>query len=194
MRLLSVIITSICFACLPAATPAAEDAPEPLVLWNGESADVGVGWTVRKKLMSIEAVTDEDAHSGDQAIVARFSHPEIFCGWGWQWFKWFPKPEGTDIRPYSTLHIALKVEGPRPPNELMLSLASPGDHHTTQRLKLKQRVPDLFASEWHAIELPREDFYTADMKFDPEHTIQVIMGTWNEDGDFAVWMDDISLR
>ena len=71
------------------------------------------------------------------------------------------------------------MTGKVPPADVSLSLASPGDHHTTERLSLRERDPKFGDGRWHRIRFQLADFKDPKGLYDPKHTIQVIFGTWN---------------
>jgi hypothetical protein len=162
-------------------------------LWNGEDKASGVGWvSPASKDMEIKTAKSEGKASST-GISFRMAHQNLFLEAGWQWSTW-AKVEPTDLRPYKTLKISVKFAGPRLPSDLLLSWPSPGDHKTTQRLSLKRYDAAILDGAWHDLSIPLQDFYTADMPFDVGTAIQLIFGTWNDDKDFTVIVDDIALE
>lgn len=187
-----------------AGEPPADATPARTVLWDGEKVAVGVGWVSPTGAGNSVEVREKDARSKPHAATFRFARPETFVEGGWQWAPWYPAPSGTDVTPYATLEVAVKVDGPKPPGDLLLSLAAPGDHNTTGRVSLKKYAPDLFDGRWHPLRIPLADLYAADRadigkrfpksKFDPAHVVQVILGAWNgPGGEFTVSVDDLAL-
>ncbi len=157
------------------------------VLWDGDQNRIGVGWVGGQcKKASIKTV--------DGSIRFHTTDPKTFAEWGWQWAPWSPKFEGTDLRPYRSLLLELRVTGPKLPTDLLLSLASPGDHHLTVNLPLLMRDPKLMDGSWRTLHVPIADLKARDTKFDLTHTIQVIFGVWVETGDFTVDLRRIELE
>jgi hypothetical protein len=172
--------------------PPAQVPPKPLILWDGESQASGVGWVSPTDSTMYAGVEDSIVHSGHAAIVIHMAHAGAFLESGWQWSTW-ADTKSTDLSPYDTLKLSIRVDGPRLPPDLNLSLASPGDHHTTQRLSLLHYDGGLMDHAWHDLAIPLKDFYTQGMPFDPQHAIQLIIGTWNDTGDFTFYLDDITV-
>ncbi len=173
--------------------PPGASAPAKLVLWDGEQKPNGVGW-VSPTSTNMAIKTEKGVGKANSTgIVFRMAHPNLYLESGWQWSTW-AKVETTNLKPYTRLNISVKFTGPRLPNDLHLSLASPGDHKTTQRLSLKRYDAGILDGAWHDLSIPLSDFYTPDMPFDPVHAVQVIFGIWNDDKDFTVLLDDLTLE
>ncbi len=157
-----------------------------MILWAPKH--IGVGWVAGQgKATSIK---EEKGwfryHTADA---------ETFSEWGWQWAPWNPTFDGTDFAPYSSIDIDLRMSGPKMPPDLLLSLASPGDHHTTPRDSLFKRDKKLSDGKWHRIRVPLKDFADSKTKYDAAHTIQIILGVWNgKGGDFTVDIREICVR
>lgn len=152
---------------------------KPLVLWDGLESTPGVGWVGGQcKTATIKRA--------ENAYRFHTSDPKTFAEWGWQWASWKPEFTGTDIRPYKTLTVELRVFGDKLPTDLLLSLRSPGDHHLTKNDSLKKREPSLLDGKWKKITVPLAEIPGRDEKFDPAHTVQIIFGVWVEQGDFTV--------
>ena len=121
------------------------------------------------------------------------AHPNTFLESGWQWSTW-TEVQTTNFKAYTTLKLSVRFLGPRLPRDLHLSLASPGDHKTTERLSLKGYDAALLDGAWHDLTIPLKDFYTVNMPFDATNAFQLIFGTWNDNKDFTVLVDDIILE
>ena len=179
-------------SAVPPVPPPPPPTVSKLVLWNGEEKSAGVGWvspTAADMDIKTESSTGKSSSTG---IVFRMAHPNLFLESGWQWSTW-TNVQTTNFKPYTKLKISIKFSGPRLPGDLLLSLASPGDHKTTERLSLKHYDAAILDGAWHDLTIPLNDFYTANMPFDSAHAVQLIFGTWNDDKDFTVLVDDIIL-
>ncbi|MEO5975972.1 MAG: hypothetical protein ABIS36_02160 [Chryseolinea sp.] len=167
--------------------------PTKLVLWNGESNSPGVGWVSPEGDSMSIAQQDTIFRSSKNSVAIHMARHHVFLEAGWQWSAWTATVE-TNIKSYIKINLSVKVDGPIRPDDMMLSLASPGDHHTTQRVSLKLYDPALMDGNWHDLSIPLADLFTSDMKFDPAHAIQIIFATWNESGDFLLYLDDLSVE
>jgi hypothetical protein len=165
------------------------------VLWDGEKQAVGVGWVSPQGAdMKIE-VLKSGVPSRGSIIRFHAARPETFVECGWQWAPWYPNFEGTDLTAYRTIELRVRAQGPQLPGDLLFSLASPGDHHTTPRVSLKKYAKGLYDGRWHLARIPLKDLYAPEMKFEPKRTIQIILGAWNaKGGDFTVELDDLAVR
>jgi hypothetical protein len=163
-----------------------------LVLWSGKSQTVGVGWVSPVDTDMSIAIEDTLGHSGNSAVAVHMAHPQTFLESGWQWSTWTDTKE-TNFTLYDTLKISIRVDGPFRTNDLQISLSSPGNHHTTQRLSMKSYVPNMMDGDWHNLSIALKDFYTVGMPFDATTTTQIIIGTWNDKNNFTFFLDDIIL-
>lgn len=175
----------------PGTDTTKNNTPDSLILWNGESKQTGVGWV--SPVDSSMSISTEDSvvHSGNTAVEVHMAHQGAFLETGWQWSTWV-NVTSVNFLPFSSLKLAVRVTG-NVPDDLQLSLASPGDHHTTQRLSMKKYAPQLTSGEWQVLNVPLADFYSAGMAFDPKNAIQIIIGTWNDQKDFHIYLDDLTL-
>lgn len=178
---------------VPPVVPPVIVPPQPLTLWNGESAATGVGWVSPTFTDMAIATEDTSSASGTKAIAVHMAHPNFFLEAGWQWSDW-TNVVSTNFSPFSNLTLSVRFAGLSLPNDLQISLASPGDHKTTQRISLKNYNANIYDGAWHQLTIPLKDFYTIGMPFDPAHAIQIILGTWNDNKDFTVMLDDIALN
>ena len=152
---------------------------DPLIVWDGDAHIIGEGWVGGQcKTATIK--------KQDKFIRFHTQDPKTFAEWGWQWAPWKPEFAGSDVRPFQTIVLEIRVYGPILPNDLLLSLRSPGDHHLTVNDSLKKREPKIFDQSWHRIVVQMKDLKARDEKFDPIHVVNVILGTWVEKGDFTV--------
>ena len=157
-----------------------------MVLWDGRKHAVAEGWVGSQcKTATIKKI--------DSTIRFHTEHPKTFAEWGFQWAPYQPEFQGTDIRPFKAVALELRGYGPQLPNDLLLSLRSPGDHHLTVNDSLVKREPNLWDGRWHRIVVPMTDLKARDDKFDPEHVVNVILGVWVEQGNFTVDLRRVEL-
>jgi hypothetical protein len=142
------------------------------VLWDPKSQPVGVGWVAGKGALT--AITRQK-----KFFEYLTSDENAYAEWGWQWAPWAPTFEGTDFTPYRELTVEARMTGMGLPADVTVSLASPGDHHTTERLSLQERDPKFGDGRWHRIRFCLADFKDPKGLYEPKRTIQVIFGTWN---------------
>ncbi len=175
-------------------SPGAMTAPDRTVLWDGAAQNVGVGWVAgSSRKVSIRA------ESGGPGIVRKTirlkaAEPNTFIEFGWQWAPWSPQFAGTDLTSYDSLELSIRLSGSNPPIDLLLSMASPGDHRTTPRVSLVAQDPHIIDSKWHRIRVPMRLLFTKESKCDRKHVIQMIIGTWNgPTGSFSVDIEEIAV-
>ena len=91
---------------------ASEAAPavERVVVWDGEQASTGAGWTNPKtNTIGPQAV---EAHSGNTALEFKFSGSgEEWLGAGWNLCAFQTGPYGTDITPFKRFAFWMKTQG-----------------------------------------------------------------------------------
>ena len=162
-----------------------------IILW-GDSKSVGVGWVANgKNSTSINQIREKDTRK----IVFQTSAESSYAEWGWQWAPWSPNFRGTDFRSFNTLDVEFRLLGPRPPSDVSISLASPGDHRTTERLSIKSAINVIPIGKWCCIKMPLDKFPNPAGRYDAEHTIQLIFGTWNgKGGKFSFEVRKIAIR
>ena len=159
---------------------------EPMILWDGDQHVIGEGWVGGQcKTATIK--------KEDKMIRFHTMDPTTFAEWGWQWAPWKPEFVGADIRPFKSIALEIRTYGSKLPNDLLLSLRSPGDHHLTVNDSLIKREPTLLDHKWHRIVVPMKDLKARDEKFDPMHVVNVILGVWVELGDFTVDLRKVEL-
>lgn len=135
-------------------------ASDNLVLWDGKKHAVGEGWVGGQ----CETATIKKE---DKMLRFHTMDPKTFAEWGFQWAPWQPEFKGTDIRPFKAIALEVRVYGPQLPNDLLLSLRSPGDHHLTVNDSLKKREAKLFDQKWHRIVVPMTDLKPATINSTP---------------------------
>lgn len=169
------------------------EKPVTTILWNGDSHPVGVGWVnTDKPTLRVSTERDRQHRKGRfNRFVCTESKKYAECGW--QWAPWNPEFRGTDLSDYTSIEFSFRIQGKNLPDDFQFSLRSPGDHHLSKLLSLKQRVPNLYDGKWHRVRYPLADLYFPEMKLEPNHVIQVIFGAWNESGEFTFDFDDIAI-
>lgn len=172
----------------------ANDLWREKVLWDGGRKAVGVGWVSPGKANLTLADVSEIHPTSSRYVRFRGVASDTYLEAGWQWAPWSPAFVGTDFTGAENLTIRIRVDGPNIPEDLTLQLASPGDHHTSERLSLKKYAPKLADGKWHPIRIRIQDFLRTPSKFDPKHTIQVIFGVWSgKNCDFTLDFTNLSL-
>ena len=181
-----------CHRSDPAPTPSVTPPYVPLkqILWDGEMKPLGVGWVSPEGDSMSISIEDTVSRSSKNAVSIHMAKRHVFLEAGWQWSSWVSTIE-TNLKSYQYLHFSIRIDGPLRPDDLSLSLVSPGDHHTTKRLNLSAYATTFLDGEWHDVSIPLNDFYTQDMKFDPARAVQIIVGLWNENNDFVIYLDDL---
>ena len=144
---------------------------EPMILWDGDQHVIGEGWV------------------GGQCKTATIKKEDKMI----RFHTMDPKTFGADIRPFKSIALEIRTYGSKLPNDLLLSLRSPGDHHLTVNDSLIKREPTLLDHKWHRIVVPMKDLKARDEKFDPMHVVNVILGVWVELGDFTVDLRKVEL-
>ena len=161
-------------------------------LWNGEAENSGDGWTSPVGPEYFIRPEEGVAHSGSRAVHFHATAKDRWMEWGWRWFPWWPPASGTDLRPYSTLHFALRVSGRSIPPGMHVRLDSPPTGKS-KMLPLETYEPKYADGSWHEIRIPLADFHEPGMTYDPAHTTELFFGVWCVDADFEVYLDDIQL-
>ncbi len=161
------------------------------MIWNGESHSAGVGWVSTKDAQKIE-VLKTGGFSGSTFVRSSSTKINSYSECGWQPAPWSPEFEGLDLSGYSAVQVAVRITGKKLPTDFQFSLRSPGDHHLTNLLSVREVEPKIFDGKWHVLHFPLTKLYFSKMKFDPKHWIQIIFGTWNaKDIDFSLDFDDL---
>ena len=167
---------------------------EKLVLWNGESKSIGVGWVnIQSPNLSIN-VEEGKAFSGKKFIRFVCNQQKTYGECGWQWAPWAPEFEGTDLSPFTKVSVAVRITGTKLPNDFVVSLRSPGDHHLTKLVSLKKAEPKIYDGKWHKVTFKLAEMYYPEMKFDTRHCIQLLFAGWNPEGSFILDFDDLVLE
>ncbi len=164
-----------------------------LVVWDGEQAAIGAGWTHATKQgeVSLRRQTTV-AHSGNTALELRCKGTE-WLGAGWDWVA-FTKGEGTDVRRMKRLTLWVKCSGEG--GDLQINLLCGGQEfdtpeHHTQKVHLLKYCPTLLDGQWHKVAIPLADLHTV-ARYDPTKVCELQMGLLAEQPvDCSFFIDDI---
>jgi hypothetical protein len=190
ISLLAVLPTAI-FADTTTTTPA--PPPHKIIVWDGETANTGAGYTNPSSSTLLPETTD--AHSGTTALEFKFQGSGVWLGCGWDWFNWKTGDDvGTDTTGMKNLTFWIKSKGAT--GDLQVQLLCNGvvldtpEHHSAKVDVLKY-CPDLLDGKWHQVEIPLADL-TQPAGFNPKIISRIDFG-FNADkpanGSFVV--DDI---
>lgn len=165
-----------------------------VVVWDGEKANVGGGWT-NPTSSTFRPVTG-DAHSGNTALEFKFHSSHIWIGCGFDWFNWKTGTDvGTDTRQMTNLTFWIKSKGTT--GDLEVQLLCNGDvldtlEHHAAKVHVLKYCPDLLDGKWHEVVIPLADM-TQPVGYDPRIVSQIDFGFWSEkeaNGNFVI--DDIA--
>jgi hypothetical protein len=162
-----------------------------LVVWDGEKASKGAGWTNPKSL-TIAPQTAE-AHSGNTALEFKFQGSGDWLGAGWNWTAFQTGPHGADMTAMKNFTFWVMKKGSV--SDLQINLLCNGkvfdmpDHHTAKVSVLKY-CPDLYDGQWHYVSIPLADL-TRSQGFDPLHVAELQMFNTGS-GDGSYFLDDLA--
>ena len=175
---------------------ASEVAPEVnrVVVWDGEQASKGAGWT-NPKTNTIGPQAFE-AHSGNTALEFKFNGSgEEWLGAGWNWCAFQTGPYGTDITPFKSFAFWMKTKGKVADPQLNLLCNGKEfdmpEHHT-EKVSALNYCPQLLDGKWHKVSIPLADFVQP-KGFDPLHVGELqVFNAGEGDGSFLI--DDIAFE
>jgi hypothetical protein len=144
-----------------------------MVLWDGTSKKEAVGW-----ISAPEAHRAFLRESGKTFMRFDRTAEKTFVEFGLQWAPWYPPFAGTNLTGNKFFLLDLRITGSNLPSDIGLSLASPGDHHTTARVSLAKQDAKVFDGKWHRFRIPFHEWLREPSKFERDHTIQLILGSW----------------
>ena len=174
----------------PAAGTAAH-AVKRVVVWDGEQANRGAGWT-NPTTCTVELQTAE-VHSGNTAVEFKFQGSGAWLGAGWNWCAFQTGPYGTDITAMKNFTFWVKKKGIV--SDLQINLLCNGkefdmpEHHT-EKVSVLEYCPQLFDGQWHHVSIPLVDF-TQPKGFDPLHLGELQMFNAGA-GDGSFFFDDLA--
>jgi hypothetical protein len=172
----------------------AAPAVKRVVVWDGEQASTGAGWT-NPTTATIKPQTVE-AHSGNTAIEFKFQGSgEEWLGAGWNWCAFQTGPYGTDITTFKNFTFWMKTKGKVTEPQINLlcngAVFDTPEHHT-EKVPVLKYCPQLLDGQWHQVSIP-----LADLKqpkgFDPSHVGELQMFNAGE-GDGSFFIDDIGFE
>jgi hypothetical protein len=94
------------------------------VVWNGERANNGAGWSTPNTEDIYLKLQNKVAHSGRNALVFHVNAPKQWAECGWEWLGWIPATRGTDISNASRLVFWIRALGSQRPYDLNVALRS----------------------------------------------------------------------
>jgi hypothetical protein len=174
----------------PAAGQAAP-AAKRVVVWDGEQANKGAGWT-NPTTCTIGPQTAE-VHSGNAAVEFKLQGSGAWLGAGWNWCAFQTGPYGTDITAMKNFTFWVKKKGTVA--DLQINLLCNGkefdmpEHHT-EKVSVLKYCPQLFDGQWHHVSIPLADF-TRPKGFDPLHLGELQMFNAGA-GDGSFFLDDLA--
>jgi len=180
-------------ATSPAPRDSNEAAPavKRVVVWDGEQASTGAGWT-NPTTATIKPQAIE-VRSGNTALEFKFKGSgEEWLGAGWNWCAFQTGPYGTDITAFKNFTFWMKTKGKVTEPQINLlcngAVFDTPEHHT-EKVPVLKYCPQLLDGQWHQVSIP-----LADLKqpkgFDPSHVGELQMFNAGE-GDGSFFIDDI---
>jgi hypothetical protein len=165
-----------------------------VVVWDGEQATNGGGWTNPKT--SKIGPQSVEAHSGKTALEFRFNGSNEWLGAGWNWFCFKTGTNvGTDASAMKNLTFWIKTKGKG--GALQLNLLCNGDvldtpEEHTAKVQVRKYCPRLLDGDWHEVVIPLADLTPA-AGFNPRIISEIHFGFMAEPGtDGSFILDDIA--
>jgi len=171
----------------------AAPAVKRVVVWDGEQANKGAGWT-NPTTATIKPQTVE-AHSGNTALEFKFKGSKEWLGAGWNWFAFKTGILGTDASDMKNLTFWIKTKGKGGPLQINLLcngvvLDTPEGH--TAKVQVLRYCPQLLDGQWHEVVIPLAALKPA-KGFNPRIMCELQMGFMAEEGtDGSFFIDDIA--
>jgi len=177
-------------------------AGKPLLVWDGEgTSSPAKGWSSCQEgtpcSTKLEAKPGA-GHGGSVGLEFSAKGPE-WMGFGWNWFGWYPATAGTDISPYKSLALWIKVDGapgsrPEPETiKVTLSSSSRGGKDDTESVPINDYAPGFVDGQWHRVVLPLEPMLRGKGEaFDTSKVWALMIGAWNQgDREYTIQVDEI---
>jgi sugar phosphate isomerase/epimerase len=193
MRNLCVFLAVLMPASFLLAAGEATPAVKRVVVWDGEQASKGDGWTTPAtatiKPQSVEA------HSGNTALEFKFKGSKEWLGAGWNWLAFKTGNVGTDASAMKNLTFWIKTKGKGGALQLNLLcngevLDTPEEH--TAKVQVLKYCPRLLDGEWHEVVIPLADLTPA-KGFNPRIISEIHFGFMAGEGtDGSFFVDDIA--
>jgi hypothetical protein len=168
---------------------------QSIVVWNGETAAIGSGWSNPSNICTIKAQTIV-AHSGSTAVEFRFNGDgkNGWLGCGWDWVAFQVGAYGTDITAMKNFSFWLKVKGTTADMSFnLLCNGAPAldqPQHHTEKVIVSKYCPKWNDGEWHLVVVPLKDLIQP-VSFDARHVAEIqFFNTGAGDGSFFI--DDLA--
>lgn len=166
-----------------------------VIVWNGELANIGSGWSNPSNTCTIMSQTVE-AYSAPTAVEFRFKgdgkNGWLGCGWDWTAFQ--VGSYGTDVSAMKNFSFWLKVKGTTA--DLSFNLLCNGapaldqPQHHTEKVIVSRYCSNWKDGNWHQIIVPLADLIQP-AGFDAKHVAEMqFFNTGAGDGSFFV--DDLA--
>lgn len=171
----------------------AAPAVKRVVVWDGEQASKGAGWT-NSTTATIKPQTVE-AHSGNTALEFKFKGSKEWLGAGWNWLAFKTGNVGTDASAMKNLTFRIKTKGKGGPLQINLLcngevLDTPEEH--TAKVQVLRYCPQMLDGEWHEVVIPLAALKPA-KGFNPRIMCEPQMGFMAGEGtDGSFFIDDIA--
>jgi hypothetical protein len=168
---------------------------QSIVVWNGETAAIGSGWSNPSNTCTIKTQTAE-AYSAPAAVEFSFKGDgkSGWLGCGWDWVAFQVGEYGTDITSMKNFTFWLKVKGTS--SEMSFNLLCNGapaldqPQHHTEKVVVSKYCPNWNNGEWHKIIVPLKDLIQPE-GFDARHVAEMqFFNTGAGDGSF--YIDDLA--
>ena len=188
--LIASLLTAGCSLSTLADTP-------PLVVWNGESAAEGHGWTSPQKDANTFKAQTATARSGNTALELRLEGGGgEWMGGGWNWHGWWPDDAGNDTTPYSHLVFWVKQSGDVEGLTVLLNCSGTKNGTEPVPVATYMKAADPKDDGWREVVVPLADFKTAEGKpFDRKTVWGIDFGSWAQnDRAFTLFIDDIGFE
>ena len=146
-----------------------------LLVWNGDEEAKGGGWLWPEQApMTKPAPAATAARVGKMGLAMHIEGVPT-CGFGWNWFGWFPKEAGTDISAMGSLLLTIRVDGSVKPTALRVQVKS-NDNQGTAEVDLLPLYPTLCDGRWHEVAVPLATL-RASGKLDPTKAWELCIAT-----------------
>lgn len=170
----------------------AED--KPIVVWDGDTAANGSGWSAPKNDANLLKQDDKEVKAGKKSISFH-AEGKDWTGFGWNWQGWYPADAGTDISGCDKVTFWLKVTGSAKPASLTFHLTSNNKKATTDvKIETYVKSGEKFdGGEWHQITIPLKDLYGDKTEFDSKAAWEFDIGEWSPDSlNYTIYVDSVT--
>jgi hypothetical protein len=171
--------------------------PEPVLslIWNGDDKNEGASWATPN---TNPVVKENDGKS----MVLHWQVPaqaNFWSEWGYNW-KFWQKP-GTAAKDAKYFRLSLRLTGPTPPSDMVISLRSaltakyaqqPPKDGGLRGVSLKKYEPSFADGAWHDVKIPVADFLVGEDKDEFAEIYEIFIGAAGSNYDF--FLDNLSFE